>query len=611
MKPIQVFALVVVLLYGVSYVTARSNFTIPKILQGSWFSWETGRPTLTVLDDHSMSDRGELVNMERVGSNYTFIFRSKKCYHCVHAFPRTVNIFEKFESVCVTLAPNDEPTVDRVCRGSTDQQLITLFNENYVPVNCRSSLEGVWQFAYQNRFRFTGECDHPDARIHSCQQAGTQFLISNEKFNITYKQCIGMAETFNGVVEYSCLGDWFIGKNHYFAVANTKESRKDEKYRCFLKNRDDDLYLGVSITAECNTLKTVEKSPERLRITPVKADVIEPGCRFPQNFTGEWINTANIDGDVKINETHIVETYKPDQSRYRRTIYVCREQRDTRIMTARLTVDGCQTDYVCFDFVPKHHNVIRYRRGLAVIQDDFATVCSWKQFPNREQWRYDLLLSAKPVPIRCPVAGKFNFTQKGEAPFRTRILGGVTLSPRPDIRCKQNISDFSVCDGDQKELTIDADYCLSVDYLGRPIDIYSDPDYRMKCIGYWQENLKSYLITYDDLDPLSKYRCWVYQRADLNRVLMSQAVGAFCDIKQDVTSWNYTEGAVVSIDMTEYERERDQCPMHFDDGENPWQETENFITVFPWVIYRSTAALSSTLTSFLISLAAVCLKLFF
>uniref|UniRef100_A0A182NG79 Uncharacterized protein n=1 Tax=Anopheles dirus TaxID=7168 RepID=A0A182NG79_9DIPT len=612
MKPMQALALVIVLLCGVSFVTARSNFTIPKILQGSWFSWETGKPTLTVLDDHSMSDRGDLLNMVREGSNYTFIFRGKRCYYCVHAFPRTLNIFEKYESVCVTLGPKDEPTVERICQGiQVDQQLITLFNENYVPVNCRSSLEGVWQFAYQNRFRFTGECDHPDARIHSCQQAGTQFLISNEKFNITYKQCLGMAETFNGVVEYSCLGDWFIGKNHYFAVANTKESRKDEKYRCFLKNRDDDLYLGVSITAECNTLKTVEKSPERLRITPVKADVIEPGCRFPQNFTGEWINTANIDGDVKINETHIVETYKPDQSRYRRTIYVCREQRDTRIMTARLTVDGCQTDYVCFDFVPKHHNVIRYRRGLAVIQDDFSTVCSWKQFPNKEQWRYDLLLSAKPVPIRCPVAGKFNFTQKGEAPFRTRILGGVTLSPRPDIRCKQNISDFSVCDGDQKEMTIDADYCLSVDYLGRPIDIYSDPDYRMKCIGYWQENLKSYLITYDDLDPLSKYRCWVYQRADLNRVLMSQAVGAFCDINQDVTSWNYTEGAVVAVDMTEYERERDQCPMHFDDGENPWLETENFITVFPWVIYRSTAALSSTLTSFLISVAAVCLKVFF
>lgn len=68
--------------------------------------------------------------------------------------------------------------------------------------------------------------------------------------------------------EYSCLGDWFIGKNHFFAVANTKESRKDEKFRCFLKNRDDDAYLGKSITPECNTLKSPEDSPERYRMTP-------------------------------------------------------------------------------------------------------------------------------------------------------------------------------------------------------------------------------------------------------------------------------------------------------------------------------------------------------
>lgn len=142
------------------------------------------------------------------------------------------------------------------------------------------------------------------------------------------------------MVEYSCLGDWFVDKNHFFAVANTKESRKDEKYRCFLKNRDDDLYIGVSITAECNTLKTVEKSPERLRVTPVKSEIVEPGCRLPEDMSGNWINTANIDADIFINETHIIETWYPDEGRYRRTIYVCREQRDSRVMMARLTVDG-------------------------------------------------------------------------------------------------------------------------------------------------------------------------------------------------------------------------------------------------------------------------------
>ncbi|CAG9760014.1 unnamed protein product [Ceutorhynchus assimilis] len=586
------------------------NCTIPTIIRGAWFSWEN-KNTLTELDATTMTDKGTCVDIrDNFHVNYTMVLhrQNENCFICVKILVRTVNILEKMESPCITLPDNTEPTVERVCQSlDPHQQLITLFSENYVPVNCRSSLEGVWNFAYQNRFKFTGECRNPDAQIRSCQTAGSQFLITNQKFNITYKKCEGMTGTFDGVVEYSCLGDWFVGKNHYFAVANTKESRKDEKYRCFLKNRDDDLYIGVSITAQCNTLKTVEKSPERLRVTPVKSEVVEPGCRLPQNFSGEWINTANIDADVFINETHIIETYYPDEGRYRRTIYVCKEQKDTRYMLARLTVDGCQKDYICFDFVPQHHNLIRYRKGIAVIKDDFSTVCSWVQFQNKVQWRYDLFLKKNPVPIKCPVAGKFNFTQKGDIPFETRILGGVTLSPRPNVYCKENISDFSVCDDEQKEVAIDENYCLSVDHKGKPVDIYSDPDYKMKCIGFWKENIKSYLITYDELDPFSKYRCWVYQRADLNRVLMSQAIGPFCDLKQNVFSWNYTEGATVAIDMEEYERERDQCPMYFDDGSNPYLDPETQVIQFNFGYFKSSSTrlenlLALTLVGFFVNL---------
>nr|CAH7756050.1 unnamed protein product [Callosobruchus chinensis] len=594
-------------------ISEAYNCSIPVIIRGAWFSWEHGQNTLTELDATTMSStiapKGTCVDMrDDYHVNYTMVFKKGTCYTCVKFMVRTVNVLEKIETSCVSL-PEERATVENVCNAlDLNQQLRTLFSENYIPVNCRSSLEGVWNFGYQNRFKFRGECTNPDAQIRSCQSAGSQFLITNQKFNITYKKCDGMEGTFDGVVEYSCLGDWFVNKNHYFAVANTKESRKDEKYRCFLKNRDDDLYIGVSITAECNTLKSVEDSPVRLHVTPVKSEIVQPGCRLPQNFSGEWINTANIDADIFINETHIIETWYPDEGRYRKTIYVCREQRDTRFMMARLTVDGCQKDYICFDFIPQHHNIIRYRRGIAVIKDDFSTVCSWVQFQNRAKWKYDLYLKKNPVPVKCPVAGKFNFTQHGDVKFETRILGGVTLSPRPNTYCKQNISDFSVCDIEQKEIAIDENYCLSVDHLGRPVDIYSDPDYKMKCVGFWKENLKSYLITYDELDPLSKYRCWVYQRADLNRVLMSQAIGPFCDLKQDVYSWNYTEGATVAVEMQEYERERDQCPMHFDDGTNPWLNRENEIQIFDFGYFYSSGHLNSL--SVILSLLIIVIQVY-
>lgn len=148
----------------------------------------------------------------------------------------------------------------------------------------------------------------------------------------------------------------------------------------------------------------------------MKSETVTPGCNLPQNFSGHWINTANIDAEVYINQTHIVETWHPDVGRSRRTVYICKESRDSRILLTRLNVDGwyvidptlvtpylsrelmmfdfsySQKDYICFDIVPRHHNIIRYRKGLAMIKDNFHTVCSWTQFPAKNAWKYDLLL---------------------------------------------------------------------------------------------------------------------------------------------------------------------------------------------------------------------------
>ena len=72
------------------------------------------------------------------------------------------------------------------------------------------------------------------------------------------------------------------------------------------------------------------------------------------------------------------------------------------------------------------------------------------------------------------MAGKFNFTQIGDLPFETRILGGVTKEPWQNLYCKENISDFSVCDKDQKEIEIYANLCITVDAYGKHVDIYSE-----------------------------------------------------------------------------------------------------------------------------------------
>ncbi|GAB6031676.1 hypothetical protein CHUAL_009430 [Chamberlinius hualienensis] len=563
--------------YGSGSVS--DSCTIPHVMQGGWFSIENGRETETTFGGRSMTRRGDCISQyTEARDNLTFIFNSQNCFSCVRISIRTINILEKVETECVALAPGERPTFEHVCKQLRwDQQPTTMFALNPTPVNCRASLEGVWKFAYQRRDMFTGECTNPDANITACQVPGSQFNIQNEQFIINYRECKGMDKSFNADVIYSCLGQWFVGRQQYMAVVNSRESRNFEKYRCFLRNRDDDLFMGASITPDCSVLKTPQESPERFRMTPVKAEIVTPGCNFPQNFTGKWINTAKLDAEVIINSTHIIETWWPDQHRFRRHVYVCLEQRDSRFMLARLGVDGCQKDYICFDFVPRHQNIIRFRQGTVTWKNEFHTVCSWITFPGKKAWKYDLMIAKDPVAVRCPVAGKFRFDQRGDIPFETRIRGGVTLTPRPNVYCKENISDFSVCDKEQKQIAIDAVYCLSVNRYGQPVDIYSEPDYIMKCVGYWRENLRSYLITMDEEDAFSRYRCWVYERADLNRILMSYSVGAFCNLNQKVDSFNFTEGSVVSLAMTEYERERDDCPMFFDDGTNPWVPVEHSV----------------------------------
>lgn len=34
-------------------------------------------------------------------------------------------------------------------------------------------------------------------------------------------------------------------------------------------------------------------------------------------------------------------------------------------------------------------------------------------------------------------------------------------------------------------------------------------DRELNCVGYWLEDMKSYMITYDMEDAVSAFRCWV------------------------------------------------------------------------------------------------------
>jgi len=185
------------------------NCSIANIIRGEWYSREKNEDRKNNIDATTMTQRGTCkASRSNYGGEYQFIFAERddsSCHHCVHFFVRTVNIIEKKESGCIQL-PRGQRNWENICsRIARDQQLVTMFSESYSPINCRSSIEGVFQFTYQQRFTATGICTHPEQQIHSCQNIGSQFLISNQKFNLTLKHCEGMEWTKDAVVEYSCL----------------------------------------------------------------------------------------------------------------------------------------------------------------------------------------------------------------------------------------------------------------------------------------------------------------------------------------------------------------------------------------------------------------------
>ena len=59
------------------------------------------------------------------------------------------------------------------------------------------------------------------------------------------------------------------------------------------------------------------------------------------------------------------------------------------------------------------------------------------------------------------------------------------------------------------------------------------------------------------LPPLTAPLCQVYQRNDLNRIVLSQSVGPSCNLQQTVYAKSLAEGAAVSLSLVEYERERE------------------------------------------------------
>ncbi|KAK2182820.1 hypothetical protein NP493_335g04014 [Ridgeia piscesae] len=513
------------------------------------------------------------------------------CYQCFDLLYRTPNILQYKMSTCVS---SSKPTLADVC-NTIDPQLehLTMFKKTTEIVNCKTTFEGMFHFSYEVDYGGGGICDSPRSSIIACQEPGSPY-VDNQVFFMNYGKCPAIGSSKNKYIKYQCLGQWIdkAGKV-WAAVADLGTDIYRERFKCLLtrynQQRSDNKRRWVmSRFATCSSLKNAYDGDIRLILLPAVygTQLVEPACNLPRNFTGTWYTRGEFDTHVQINSTHIYFKTKLDEFTYKETYFTCQQNRDSRYLLSVVTVGKCEVDYVCMDMMPRHHNIIRWRMGRPYRQvpgeqalpnflhKKFRQACAWSSFTidrNNTAWKYKTFILDPPAPIDCPLGGRYSFVQTGaiEEQYYTRIRG-ITQRPRHQIGCLSYTTEFKSCTDNPKKVYIDAEYCSTVDHTARPIGEYDEPDRELTCVGYWMEDMRSYLITYDEEDPVTKFRCWVYERLDWRVMVISRSTTAACGVDQTAKSFRYEEGASLFLQLQESERDYDDCPQRYDTGADPY-----------------------------------------
>ncbi|KAK3088306.1 hypothetical protein FSP39_017300 [Pinctada imbricata] len=631
---------------------------IPPEFHGDWYSREgdAGANIYTLIneDKWDRSDEDSYLTcyqrhnhssygIRQDGNNFTMLMRevsssgdqTAACFFCIDVLWRTPNILQYRRQDCVRANSGVSINITQSCKAMnpiyglpTTDDSVTLFRRTPKIVNCITTFEGVYQFSYEVDEGGGGICNNPNSQIKACQDPGSPY-VDNQVFRMTYQKCETVSTSKNEQIRYQCMGTWFAVRSGigytYAAVADTVEKDDREKYKCLmtLKNQKDaknQIRWVMSRFPDCTSLNSIYNGPLKLVLTriPPPTDFMIPKCNLPRNISGEWFTQGQeYKSNVRVNETHINFNTAINEFEFQDAHYSCQQTLGTRYLMTKVVVGKCEVDFVCFDIMPRHHSIVRYRVGKPnrLTQEEmenpdyltkkFREACSWMSFTfNRDDtdWKYEVLILNPPSPIPCPIGGRYNFNQlatRENEKYQTRIRG-VTDKPRVQVDCRIIVSEIKSCTNDLSKIFLDAEYCETVDYRGRPIGEYDVSDHELTCVGFWMEDYKSYLITWDEEDAISDFRCWVYERLSWTDVVMSRAQNARCNRAQTAKDYQIP-GTGLVLEMLEAERLFDDCPQRFDSGINPYTLPNTI-----WVLNSS----ALTKPSFIVMIILMCLAVF-
>ncbi|XP_014775619.1 uncharacterized protein LOC106872953 [Octopus bimaculoides] len=592
------------LLFLYIFTSLRCNAAciFPSWYHGEFYSYEEGKNKITNINDNNWGDYtcediqtfNETINKAINAKNAIILVKSKNCYSCIYVMYRTVNILQyKVTSCTASVIQIGDSAFCEIKMPQLASQLTTMYSLKPKTVSCKTTFEGMYHFTYEKEEGAGGICNSPKNVIKACQEPGSAY-VDNEVFLMSYGRCQDNIYTEDKQIRYQCMGSWVNEDGYLLAgISNVVANEERERFKCLLTNKDqnpkDNKRKWVkSRFSECRTLKNIYSGHERLELVPIPpaTKLVQPSCNLPRNLTGTWFHVAEFQSDVRINDTHIYFKTHIDRFTYEEQYYSCQQTLGTRFLMSKIVVGKCEIDFVCFDIQPRHHSIVRFRVGKPnrltsnemdsnFLMKKFRQSCTWQAFVmNRDDfnWKYDYFIFNPPTPVPCPIGGRYSFIQTGfPNEFYTTRIRGITDKPRVQVDCRNVQSEAKSCTQDMTKFEIDVEYCETVDYRGRPIGEYDEPDNILKCVGYWMEDLRSYLITYDDEDAISNFRCWVYERLSWTSLIMSRAANAKCKREQTAHS-ALGDGSTLRVELAESERLYDDCPQRFDHGFDPYRK---------------------------------------
>ncbi|CAH1774857.1 unnamed protein product [Owenia fusiformis] len=374
------------------------------------------------------------------------------CWKCIHVTPRHANVLQYKQSYCHP----GRKTFHDLCYADIDptSHLQTLVRDGGLPVPC--PFEGAFLFSYNNN---SGRCQDPLSSMMECS--------SRSQFQIEFKHCYGIDDTYDRVAGLQCLATWKDGTDDYMytKMHGPGFTDTDNTYRCirFHDLGTSAMRLAMSSDSTCfNMNDPTDEYMEDLEFDLTRNHIWPSAqCEYPQWIHRKiWRNIAGtkiLQSDGSHSSLEVYHLVKPDGTLDdvigKMKCISSFEEHERLFKFVSFTTTGCVSKFQCIVIHRRNHHVLEVEKSdLYNTREEAVHGCL--HFTPQER---TIIFNATSHGSPCPLIGRFD---------EENIFCSTTVKGR----CPKNDS-----------ISIDTD-CLGKE------------DVHWQCLAHWHHKKHQYFI---------------------------------------------------------------------------------------------------------------------